>query len=111
MGGTHSIGAAAQRLVGGVLRTLAGLEEAAVLENCVAIRHPGDVVSHRASTPGAAVGSFCPHRVIAMFRRHETYVLEKSFKELSQHAPCLGRHAQHLVVPVDVLAEERLQFE
>jgi hypothetical protein len=51
-----------------------------MLENRVAIGHAGDVVSNRASASGSAMCGFRLDRRVAVFYRHETYVLEKSLE-------------------------------
>src|SRR5579863_6468067 len=58
------------------LGALAWVEQSPVLENCVAIGHPSDVIRHGTSTAAGSVDTLGAYRMIPMFRRHETYVLE-----------------------------------
>src|SRR6266404_1762741 len=89
----------------------AGLEQSPMLEDRVAIGHPGDVISDCASSAGGSVRGFRLQRRVAVLRRHETHVLEKCLEKLLHHPPRLRGHAQHLVVAVDVLAQERLELQ
>src|SRR5213079_2569964 len=90
---------------------LARLEQSPVLEDGEAIGHAGDVISDRASARGGSVRGFRAQRLVTVLRRHETRVLEKCLEQLLHHAPRLRSHAQHLVVPVDLLAQERLELQ
>src|SRR5437667_2979703 len=90
---------------------LGRLEQPPMLEDGVAVGHSGDVVSHRASATGGSMLGLRLHRLIAMLSRHETHVLEKRLEKLLDHPPPLRGHAQHLVVPVDLRAQERLELE
>jgi hypothetical protein len=43
-------------------------------------------------------------RRVAVFRRHQLDLVHESAEQRAQHALRLGRHAQHSLVPIDVLA-------
>src|SRR4029077_1202207 len=81
---------------------LTRLEQSPVLEDRVAIGHAGDVISDCARARGGFREGFPAYRLVAVFRRHETHVLEKCLEQLLDHTLCLRSHTQHLVVPVDV---------
>src|SRR5260370_41688478 len=64
---------------------LGRLEQSPMLEDGVAIGHPGDVISHCAGAAGGSVCSLRVQRLIAVLRWHETHVLEKCFEKLLHH--------------------------
>src|SRR5882762_9462047 len=61
------------------------LEQSPMLEDRVAVGHPGDVISDCASTAGGCVRGFRLQRRVAVLRRHETHVLEKCLDKLLHH--------------------------
>ncbi len=77
-----------------------------MLQNRIPIRHPRNVIRHRASAPSPPLGGLGLQRQVPMLGRHETYVLEERPEERLENATGLGRHAEHLVVLVDALVEE-----
>src|SRR6202034_2661293 len=87
------------------------LEQPPVLEDRVPIGHAGDVVGHY---PGAArwpAGGLGLSGLLLVLRGHESDVLKEGVEQLLKRPTRLGGHAQHLIVPVDMLPEVGLELQ
>ena len=75
-------GTRTRRARNNLLGALARIEQAPVLENCVAIGHSSDVIRDGTSPSTRSMAALGTQGMVPIFRRHETYVLEKSLEEL-----------------------------
>jgi len=81
-----------------------------VLEDGVSVSHTCNVVGHRAGTAVRAQIGLGADRQFTVLGGHEIHVLEEGIEELPDDAAGLGRHAQHFVVPIDVLTQKLHQL-
>src|SRR5882724_4696349 len=89
---------------------LSGVVETTVLQDRKTVRHAGDVVGH---SPSPALGPALLlgyNGNVAMLRWHEVHIAEESVKQRFQDATRFRCHAQHLVVSIQVFAQEHHQL-
>jgi len=77
-----------------------------MLQNRIPIRHPRNIVGHRAGAARGAVGGFGVEGEVAVFGGHEANVFEEGAEEAFEDSAGFGVRAEHLVVLVDVLAQK-----
>src|SRR5258708_40102641 len=90
-------------------RSFTRIEQPAMFENGIAIGHARNVVRHRARASRRALNQFQPRTRRLVLVRHQGGIVEKCVEKLAYDAARLGRHSPHLVVLVDMIAQERLQ--
>ena len=94
----------------GELRAFGGVQEPAVFDDCEAVGHAGDVVGHSAGAAVGAAGFFCDGCEGAVFGGKQVDVVEEGIKQLAHDSAGFGGHADHLVVAVEAVAQERHQL-